>query len=119
MTREFTEYNYSPRRKDKKVDSKTNAICIVHDDWKVYKSYAEEIGIFTKGVLIATKKKWSRTTTGHQSYMRRDVGYDRTVIVLDHDDFREFVHYCRFTRDSTPSLERFKRQLAQAMLAAR
>jgi hypothetical protein len=116
MVREFTEYNYSPRRKDKKVDSKTNAICIEYDYGKVYKSYAEEIGILIGEVLVATKKKWSRTTTSHQSYMHRDAGHPETVY-LDHEDFREFVRYCR--HKEVPTLGQWKRFIAQTLLSAR
>ena len=116
MTREFTEYNYSPRRKDKKVDSKTNAICTVYNYGKVYRSYAETIGILIGETLIATKRRWSRTTSVHQSYMRRDSTYLQEIL-LDHEDFKDFEWYCN--HNESPSMDKWKRVVAQALLAAR
>jgi hypothetical protein len=116
MTREFTEYNYSPRRKDNKVDRKTNAICTVYDYGKVYRSYAETIGILIGETLIATKKKWSVTTSKHQSFMHRDAEYAQTVY-LDHEDFKDFVWCCN--HNESPSLDKWKRTVAQALLSAR
>lgn len=108
-------YNYSPRRKDGKIDNNTNAICEVYSFGKIYWSYAEEIGVEMGGALIATGRRWSRTTSIHQSYMRRES--NKTIVVLEHEDFRDFINYLH--KDGKPSFGKFQKVVAQALLSAR
>lgn len=108
-------YNYSPRRKDGKIDSKTHSICEVFPFGKIYWSYAEEIGVEMGGALIVTGRRWSATTSKHQSYMRRES--KNTIVVLEHEDFRDFISYLH--RNEQPTFGKFQKVIAQALLSAR
>lgn len=109
-------YNYSPRRKDGKIDSKTNSICEVYSFGKIYMSYAEEIGVEIGETLIMTGRYWSVTTSKHKNYMRGDSKCNN-LIVLEHEDFHSFVDYLH--SGSQPTYMKWQKLVAQAMLSAR